>query len=300
MKITQMTRDLPIKKYIVHHFRDDYGSQVVDMSCCSKKRVKKVPKKKCEKVIHLDPDALRYLKFRIGGKYTTERHLFLKKDPSKEKSIIVSNIPSFIGEEVILAMIDQFAPFEVEESIVQRSNANDNSLSQGQLTMSITFEKPEAIIQVLALCQDIGPLTITDFLEEPEFPSVLKDSMSLYKRLFPSEEQIQEMADTYVERYDVEQAEARKEAKRKYSEPDEDGWITVTKKKKTVKSMKLSKEDVPLIGGLNGKKKKVDLAYYTFQIKKNKQEKAQELLKKFEEDRKRIAQLKQARNFKPM
>ncbi|PIC51540.1 hypothetical protein B9Z55_002013 [Caenorhabditis nigoni] len=270
------------------------------MSCCSKKRVKKVPKKKCEKVIHLDPDALRYLKFRIGGKYTTERHLFLKKDPSKEKSIIVSNIPSFIGEEVILAMIDQFAPFEVEESIVQRSNANDNSLSQGQLTMSITFEKPEAIIQVLALCQDIGPLTITDFLEEPEFPSVLKDSMSLYKRLFPSEEQIQEMADTYVERYDVEQAEARKEAKRKYSEPDEDGWITVTKKKKTVKSMKLSKEDVPLIGGLNGKKKKVDLAYYTFQIKKNKQEKAQELLKKFEEDRKRIAQLKQARNFKPM
>ncbi|ULU12047.1 hypothetical protein L3Y34_015416 [Caenorhabditis briggsae] len=270
------------------------------MSCCSKKRIKKVPKKKCEKVIHLDPDALRYLKFRIGGKYATERHLFLKKDPSKEKSIIVSNIPAFIGEEVILAMIDQFAPFEVEESIVQRSNANDNSLSQGQLTMSITFEKPEAIIQVLALCQDIGPLTITDFLEEPEFPSVLKDSMCLYKRLFPSEEQIQEMADTYVERYDVEQAEARKEAKRKYSETDEDGWITVTKKKKTVKSMKLSKEDVPLIGGLNGKKKKVDLAYYTFQIKKNKQEKAQELLKKFEEDRKRIAQLKQARNFKPM
>uniref|UniRef100_A0A1I7T8I1 RRP7 domain-containing protein n=1 Tax=Caenorhabditis tropicalis TaxID=1561998 RepID=A0A1I7T8I1_9PELO len=248
----------------------------------------------------MDCYSLRYLRFRIGGKYLTERHLFLKKDPSKENSIIVSNIPSFVGEDVILAIINQFAPFEVEESFTQRSNASDNSLSQGQLTMSITFLKPEAVIQSLALCQDVGPFTITDFLEEPEFPSVLNDCTALYGKLFPSEEQIQEMADTYVERYDAEQAEARKEAKRKYSEPDEDGWITVTKAKKAAKSMKLKKEDVPLIGGLSGKKKKVDLAYYTFQIKKNRQEKAQELLKKFEEDRKRITQLKQARNFKPM
>lgn len=80
------------------------------------------------------------------------------------------------------------------------------------------------------------------------------------------------MADAYIERYDTEQAEARREAKRKYSEPDEDGWITVTKTKKAAKSVKLKREEVPLIGGLNGKKKKVDLAYYTFQIKKNRQE----------------------------
>ncbi|CAI2301789.1 unnamed protein product [Caenorhabditis sp. 36 PRJEB53466] len=274
------------------------------MDCCKKKRCKKVPKRKSDKierVIHLDPDALRYLRYQIGGKYKTERHLFLKKDSSKENSLIVSNIPAFVGEEVVLAIINQFAPFEVEESFVQRSSAADSSFSQGQLTMSITYEKPEAIIQVLALCQDVGPFTVTDFLEDPEFPSVLKDSISLYKKLFPSEEQIQEMAEAYVERYDVEQAEARREAKRKYTEPDEDGWITVTKSsKKMAKSVKLKKEEVPLMGGLNNKKKKVDLAYYTFQIKKNRQEKAQELLKKFEEDRKRIAQLKQARNFRPM
>lgn len=75
---------------------------------------------------------------------------------------------------MVLAIIDQFASFEVEESFVQRSNTADNSLSQGQLTMSITFDKPEAVIQTLALCQDVGPFTITDFLEDPEFPSVLK------------------------------------------------------------------------------------------------------------------------------
>ncbi|CAL2029275.1 unnamed protein product [Caenorhabditis brenneri] len=270
------------------------------MDCCKKKRVKKIAKRKAEKVIHLNPDSLRYLRFRISGKYTTERHMFLKKDPSKENSVIVSNIPSFVGEEVVLAVLKQFAPFEVEDSFVQRSSAADNSLGQGQLTMSVTFEKPEAVIQVLALCQDVGPFTITDFLDDPDFPCVLNDSTSLYKKLFPSEEKIQEMADAYVAKYDTDQAEARKEAKRKYSEPDEDGWITVTKVKKAAKSVKLKKEDVPLIGGLNGKKKKVDLAYYTFQIKKNRQEKAQELLKKFEEDRKRIAQLKQARNFRPM
>lgn len=81
---------------------------------------------------------------------------------------------NFNFQGVVLAIIDQFASFEVEESFVQRSNTADNSLSQGQLTMSITFDKPEAVIQTLALCQDVGPFTITDFLEDPEFPSVLK------------------------------------------------------------------------------------------------------------------------------
>ncbi|CAI5438529.1 unnamed protein product [Caenorhabditis angaria] len=249
----------------------------------------------------IDVDALRFLKYRVSEKYSTERNLFLKRDASKENGLIVTNVPAFLGEDVVLAFINKISPnTEIEDSFVQRSNAADNSLTNGQITVSITFVKPESVNEILCKCQNVGPYTASDFAEL-DFPTVLKETTSLYCRLFPSEEQIQEMAETYIERYDQDLADARREAKKKYSEPDEDGWITVTRNKKAAKAVKLKKDEIPLIGGLgNPKKRKVDLAFYTFQAKKDKQQKAQELLKKFEDDKKRIAQLKQSRNFKPM
>ncbi|CAB3410816.1 unnamed protein product [Caenorhabditis bovis] len=270
------------------------------MSAIKKKKVKRVVKQNhAEEKFELE--SLRYLRYTIGNGYNTERHMFLKKDFSKENSIIVTNVPAFLGEDIVEAFLGSFVPYKIEEILVQRSNASNGSLLQGRLTMAVSFQSSEAVLHALSFCQKAGPLVAADFVESLELPSVLRESNSLYSRLFPSEEKIEEMAETYIERYDTEQAEARREAKRKYSQPDEDGWITVLKGKKAAKSVKMKRDEAPLIGGLNNpKKRKLDMAFYTFQAKKDKQQKAQELLKKFEEDKKRIAHLKQARNFKPL
>ena len=73
----------------------------------------------------------------------------------------------------------------------------------------------------------------------------------------------------------------------------------------------MKKNEAPLTGGLNKKKKESGVAFYAFEAKDSKLKskydysfnlffsEAQELQQKFAEDKRRIEQLKKARNFKP-
>ncbi|VDK63770.1 unnamed protein product [Cylicostephanus goldi] len=195
--------------------------------------------------------------------------------------------------------IGQFVPVPISEVLVQRSNAVDGSLNYGQLTVSVRFEDSKGVDIALSKCQDVGPYRVCDFVD-PEIPSVLQNSVALYRSLFPSPEEIQKSATVFIEQQDKEAQEAKRVAKRKLTEPDEEGWITVTKAAKRVgKVMKVKKDEVPLMGGFHKKKNHVDLAFYSFDKKNTRAKKLNELREKFMQDKKRIALLKNARKFKP-
>ncbi|PIO68875.1 hypothetical protein TELCIR_09323 [Teladorsagia circumcincta] len=203
--------------------------------------------------------------------------------------------------------LKQFVQVPITEVVEQRSNALDGSLNHGQLTLSVRFEDPKGVSIALSQCQEAGPFRVCDFVD-PEVPSVLQNSVALYRKLFPSEEEIQKSAMDFIKKQDEEMQEvyfipfrgAKKAAKRKLTEPDEEGWITVTKAAKRVgKVMKLKKDEVPFMGGLKKKKNHVDIAFYSFDKKNTKTKKLNELREKFNQDKKRIALLKNARKFNP-
>ena len=87
------------------------------------------------------------------------------------------------------------------------------------------------------------------------------------------------------------------------SQPDEDGWVTVTKKQKKPEKRKKSAEDDSKKGrGKKNrrKKKKVELTnFYSHQIKEDKMNNIRALREKFEEDKQKIAKMKQERKFRP-
>ncbi|KAK6727711.1 hypothetical protein RB195_005411 [Necator americanus] len=267
----------------------------------------KKPKKKSNKPVHLEvrasasieSDNLKFLRYSISDRYCVPRQLFLKVDKSNEYSLIVGNVPAYLPKDAVVGFIKQFVPIPISEVVTQRSNASDGSTSCGQLTFSVRFEDPKGVGIALSKCQDVGPYKACDFAD-PEIPSVLQTSVALYRRLFPSAEDIQRSATAFIEKQDEEVQEAKRTAKRKFTEPDEEGWITVTKAAKRVgKVMKVKKEDVPLMGSLNKKKNHVDLAFYSFDKKNTKTKKLNELREKFMQDKKRIALLKNARKFNP-
>ncbi|KIH60528.1 hypothetical protein ANCDUO_09222 [Ancylostoma duodenale] len=239
-----------------------------------KKKVKRLKKPKPVKIepstsesAPVESDELKYLRYSISDRYSASRQLFLKVDKSNEYSLIVGNVPAY--------------------------------LPKGQLTLSVRFEDPKGVHIALSKCQDVGPYKACDFAD-PEIPSVLQNSVALYRKLFPSSEDIQKSAAAFIEKQDEEVQEAKRAAKRKFTEPDEEGWITVTKAAKKVgKVMKVKKDEIPFMGGLNRKKNHVDLAFYSFDKKNTKTKKLNELREKFMQDKKRIALLKNARKFNP-
>jgi len=79
--------------------------------------------------------------------------------------------------------------------------------------------------------------------------------------------------------------------KKGLQEPDDDGWVTVTRKNpKPVAQGKRYRQR---------KKKKELLNFYQFQLRESKRQQIAELRRKFEEDKRKVAEMKSKRKFRP-
>jgi len=114
------------------------------------------------------------------------------------------------------------------------------------------------------------------------------------------------LADVHTYMTDFDEAEAKKKAdEERLGEADEDGWVTVTKSSK-VKTGKVRKEGDDdksrKVRGKNRRRKKTATTlknFYAHQIKSEKITHIEELRKKFEEDKLKIAKMKAGRKFRP-
>ena len=112
---------------------------------------------------------------------------------------------------------------------------------------------------------------------------------------------IKEKVESFMAEYDKTVAES-KEREEELNEPDDEGWITVTKvdKKKASRRTERRTEDGG-VGKKNRRKKKklVLKSFYSHQIREEKMNQVQELRKKFEQDKMKIAKMKSERKFRP-
>jgi len=94
----------------------------------------------------------------------------------------------------------------------------------------------------------------------------------------------------FMAEYDSRKLEDNK-VKKGLQEPDDDGWITVTRKNpKPVAQGRRYRQK---------KKKKELLNFYQFQLRESKRQQIAELRRKFEEDKQKVAEMKSKRKFRP-
>jgi len=109
-----------------------------------------------------------------------------------------------------------------------------------------------------------------------------------YKLMYPDKSQLQSLVDTALTRFNAAESARMLSLKRLRSEPDEDGFITVTRREK--------EEIVPR----EKKNRAVNLEdFYKFQKREKREKKMEELRRKFEEDKIKVERAKQGRKFKP-
>ncbi|KAI8871941.1 hypothetical protein GQ42DRAFT_103060, partial [Ramicandelaber brevisporus] len=119
-----------------------------------------------------------------------------------------------------------------------------------------------------------------------------------YRSARPATELLQRDADTAIKAYNEAVAEQQRQLAEVAAEPDDDGFTLVTRRGTGGATKHGTVTDASGTTKKAKKKKELD-NFYRFQVRESKREKLVQLRSKFEEDKKRIAALKESRKFKP-
>ncbi|KAK2583385.1 hypothetical protein KPH14_009374 [Odynerus spinipes] len=227
----------------------------------------------------------------------SDRHqLFFKKhwikkqesDYPRGKTLFVLNIPPYATSDSLKSAFTKLCG-EVKSVVF--------TTSVGFKTAYIVFENDSSLEKALRLSSDYAICLST---KEETYLTGLAKWCKEYNNSIRSENDIKKEIEEYMSMYDK-QIEDRI-AKEKAAKDMEDGWVTVTSRKKRGQFAPSRKEST--INKIRNKEeqkvhKKQLLNFYTFQIRESKKQNLAELRKKFELDKKRLQELKMKRTFKP-
>jgi ribosomal RNA-processing protein 7 len=113
---------------------------------------------------------------------------------------------------------------------------------------------------------------------------------------YPAKDALQASIDAFSILFAKKEQEAAQMAKRMRNEPDEDGFVTVTRGGRNAPASKNEAEEAKRKMIEKEEKKKEELTdFYRFQLREKKKEEQAELLKQFDEDRKKVWAMREKR-----
>ncbi|CAG8477563.1 10582_t:CDS:2 [Acaulospora morrowiae] len=123
-----------------------------------------------------------------------------------------------------------------------------------------------------------------------------------YKALRRDPNDLQREVDEYMRKFEEAEQKRRQELEAKHNQPDEEGFITVTRTGRrnvnTDGTITVTAAKPEEVKGLKPKNKEL-VDFYRFQTRETKRNRLVDLRKKFEEDKQKIAKLKANRRFRP-
>ncbi|KAJ2160168.1 hypothetical protein GGF46_002481 [Coemansia sp. RSA 552] len=119
-----------------------------------------------------------------------------------------------------------------------------------------------------------------------------------YRAARPPAELLRTEVDAFMAKFEEAQYERERMQQQQKGVPDEDGFITVVRSRREADGA----DDAAAADGGKSKKPKKEVVFgnmYRFQMRERKSSQLAELRKKFEEDKERIARMRQTRQFRP-
>lgn len=238
------------------------------------------------------------LKFSASS--SSHHELFIKEHVVRHQStetpagctLFVLNVPPYATEDSFKRIFSVAGP--VIRVIFKKQPNNDESNINGFKVAYVVFTRPHSLIKCLKLTS-LNPLST------PEKPIIcgIQKWVREYNKSIPDPEVLQKEINQFMLEYDK-QTEEQKKQEQMAGEEDEDGWITVTKHGRNPGLSRKEIVEQKIKAKIEKNKKKKELRnFYTFQIRDSKMKHLANLRQKFEEDKKKINALKQARKFKP-
>ncbi|CAH1117397.1 unnamed protein product [Phaedon cochleariae] len=217
-----------------------------------------------------------------------KEHSIRKKDENKPpgQTLFVINIPPIATED---SLKTAFSPAGKITRVILDVSEEGLANKDGFRRAFIVFSKRESLLKALRLKQ-LDPLSTT----EKPVKTGIKKWMEEYNSSIVDIEKLQEQVDDCMRKFESE------ENNKKEDTVDDEGWTLVTKggrksglsRKESVKT----KLDEKIAKSSKNKELK---NFYTFQIRESKMENIAKLRKNFEEAKKKVNLMKEARKFKP-
>ncbi|KAK4104211.1 hypothetical protein N658DRAFT_419809 [Parathielavia hyrcaniae] len=134
----------------------------------------------------------------------------------------------------------------------------------------------------------------SDHLPEGRVPPLGSLWLRAHNRLsYPDREALQATVDAFSALFARREQEAAEVAKRLRNEPDEDGFVTVTRGGRAAPASRTEAEEAKRKMLDRNEKKKEELTnFYRFQLRERKKAEQAELLKRFEDDRRKLEALR--------
>lgn len=213
------------------------------------------------------------------------------------RTLFVLNVPPFIDEKGLKNVFGKAGDIEsvqLQEKPSAEKVTNSNLQNASFKVAYIVFSKKSELKNALSIKQ-LAPVCDDNTSACSGAIQWIKE----YNSAIPNINKLKEDIEQFMTKYD-EKTKDKIETEKSLGEADDDGWITVTRhsrkpgfeRKETVGNKIMAQEK-------NRQQKKELTNFYSFQIRESKMKHIITLRQKFEEDKKKIALLKESRRFRP-
>ncbi|XP_040264220.1 ribosomal RNA-processing protein 7 homolog A isoform X1 [Bufo bufo] len=230
-----------------------------------------------------------------------------EKAHPQDRTLFVINIPGYVTEKGLseifascglvqsVELLDKSAPY-LKKNMEGNMYFNQKTI-KGFRVAYVVFKKASGI-QKFKSNKVWTPSVISkrgDFVK-----AGIHKWIEDYEKSFTDVAALQAAIDHYMQEYDKKEAKKEDKAKRKEGVPDEDGWITVTRKGRHPGVARTEAVNHRLLEKEKKKSAQKELLnFYAWQHRNKKKEHLAELRKKFEEDKQKIALMRAQRKFRP-
>jgi len=231
---------------------------------------------------------------------------------NNESVLFVNNIPSYCTEEMVSGMFERYCghvkavhllekpdPKFASVSVETKSKYFDKCQIKGFKVAYVKFEKGAALEKAMNMNSTTDYFWSTG---EKHLLIGMRKWQNSYNESILKADKVSEMQkeiDAYLLDYD----EKKKEEERRLrlsEKPDDDGWMTVTRKGRTKGAPRTEASKTRIEQRDEKRQAKQQLVnFYSFQMKESKIKQLEEMRMKFEEDKKRIQLMKESRRFRP-
>ncbi|PIK37187.1 putative ribosomal RNA-processing protein 7-like A [Apostichopus japonicus] len=235
-----------------------------------------------------EPNSRKFhaIEVRFSKDRQVAQYLFYRKHISKEedakkpsdRTLFVANVPPYCNEECLQRLFGSFGKIESlhreemsvlvakETELTKQEKPGVNQVYSVAFIVFANFKILEDVIKKITKVEKLEADTST-------YKTGMAKWCSAYAASRPDPEKLQTSVDTFMKEYDKEKEKKAELAKEQEGVPDEDGWITVTKKTKKKVVQRTEKKQQWLKAKAARKRKlKQHANFYTFQIKQSKRD----------------------------